>query len=389
MQRRVCVVGVGLADGPVAPELSSVMLEAQAFRRALDDAGLEHRDIDGLASAGYGGMHEVMLAEYLGLQPRWLESTSVGGSSFEFHTMHAYRAIEAGDVDTVAIVYGSNQLSASGRTLGTGGGRGRGGMAMPLPMAYEFPTGLTLVGSYAMAAQRHMYEFGTKPEQLASIAVQVREHAGRNPRAMYRDPITVDDVLSSKLVADPLHKLDCCVISDGGCCIILTTEDRARDLPHRPVFVRGAAGGTTHHSVQGMHDMTRTAAAVSGPKAFAEAGITPSDVDTFQMYDSFTYTVLVVLEDLGFAPKGEGGAFVTDGGGNLRLGGALPTNTDGGGLSCTHPGMRGLFLLCEATRQLRGEAGESQVPGAEVAVAHGSGGWLSTQGTVVLGTEGR
>jgi acetyl-CoA acetyltransferase len=262
-------------------------------------------------------------------------------------------------------------------------------MAMPLPMAYEFPTGLTLVGSYAMAAQRHMYEFGTKPEQLASIAVQVREHAGRNPRAMYRDPITVDDVLSSKLVADPLHKLDCCVISDGGCCIILTTEDRARDLPHRPVFVRGAAGGTTHHSVQGMHDMTRTAAAVSGPKAFAEAGITPSDVDTFQMYDSFTYTVLVVLEDLGFAPKGEGGAFVTDGGGNLRLGGALPTNTDGGGLSCTHPGMRGLFLLCEATRQLRGEAGESQVPGAEVAVAHGSGGWLSTQGTVVLGTEGR
>jgi acetyl-CoA acetyltransferase len=191
------------------------------------------------------------------------------------------------------------------------------------------------------------------------------------------------------LVADPLHKLDCCVISDGGCCIILTTEDRARDLPHRPVYVRGAAGGTTHHSVQGMRDMTRTAAAVSGPKAFAEAGITPADVDTFQMYDSFTYTVLVVLEDLGFASKGEGGAFVTDGGGNLRLSGALPTNTDGGGLSCTHPGMRGLFLLCEATRQLRGAAGDSQVPGAEIAVAHGSGGWLSTQGTVVLGTEGR
>jgi acetyl-CoA acetyltransferase len=389
MQRRVCVVGVGLADGPVTPDLSAVMLEAQAFRRALDDAGLEPRDIDGLASAGYGGMHEVMLAEYLGVQPRWLESTSVGGSSFEFHTMHAYRAIEAGDVDTVAIVYGSNQLSASGRTLGTGGGRGRGGMAMPLPMTYEFPTGLTLVGAYAMAAQRHMHEFGTKPEQLASIAVQVREHAGRNPHAMYRDPITVDDVLSSKLVADPLHKLDCCVISDGGCCIILTTEDRARDLPHRPVYVRGAAGGTTHHSVQGMRDMTRTAAAVSGPKAFAEAGITPADVDTFQMYDSFTYTVLVVLEDLGFASKGEGGAFVTDGGGNLRLSGALPTNTDGGGLSCTHPGMRGLFLLCEATRQLRGAAGDSQVPGAEIAVAHGSGGWLSTQGTVVLGTEGR
>jgi acetyl-CoA acetyltransferase len=387
MRRRVCVVGVGLADGPVTPDMSATMLEAQAFRRALTDAGLRKDEIDGLASAGYGGMHEVMLAEYLGVRPRWLESSSVGGSSFEFHTMHAYRAIEAGDVDTVAIVYGNNQLSASGRTLGTGGGgRGRG-MATPLPMAYEFPTGLTLVGAYAMAAQRHMHEYGTTPEQLASIAVQVREHAARNPNAMYRDPITVDDVLSSKLVADPLHKLDCCVISDGGCCIILTTEDRARDLAHRPVFVRGAAGGTTHHSIVSMPDMTRTAAAVSGPKAFAEAGITTADVDTFQMYDSFTYTVLVVLEDLGFAPKGEGGGFVADG--NLRLGGALPTNTDGGGLSCTHPGMRGLFLLCEATRQLRGEAGESQVPGAEIAVAHGSGGWLSTQGTVVLGTEPR
>ena len=388
MQRRVCAVGVGLSDGPVAPDMSSTMLEAQAFRRALDDAGLEKSTIDGLASAGYGGMHEVMLAEYLGVRPQWMESTSVGGSSFEFHTMHAYRAIQNGDADTIAVIYGNNQLSAFGRTLGTGGGGRGGGMAMPLPMAYEFPTGLTLVGAYAMAAQRHMYEYHTLPEQLASIAVQTREHAARNPRAMYRDIITVDDVLSSKLVADPLHKLDCCVISDGGCCLILTTEDRARDLAHRPVYIRGAAGGSTHHSINAMTDMTRTAAAVSGPKAFAEAGITPADVDMFAMYDSFTYTVLVVLEDLGFAPKGEGGAFVTDNGGNLRLGGALPTNTDGGGLSCTHPGMRGLFLLCEATRQLRGEAGDSQVGGAEVAVAHGSGGWLSTQATVVLGTEG-
>jgi acetyl-CoA acetyltransferase len=383
------VVGVGLSDGPVTPDMSATMLEAQSFRRALDDAGLEKSDIEGLASAGYGGMHEVGLAEYLGLTPRWLESSSVGGSSFEFHTMHAFRAIEAGDVDTVAIVYGNNQLSASGRTLGTGGGGGggRGGMQLPLPMSYEFPSGLTLVGAYAMAAQRHMHQFGTTADQLASISVQTREHAGRNPNAMYRDPMTVDDVLNSRLVADPLHKFDCCVISDGGCCIILTTEERARELAHRPVYVRGAAGGTTHHSIQAMADMTRTAAAVSGPKAFAEAGIKPSDVDMFAMYDSFTYTVLVVLEDLGFAPKGEGGAFVTDGGGNLRLGGALPTNTDGGGLSATHPGMRGLFLMCEATRQLRGEAGNAQVQGAEIAVAHGSGGWLSTQGTVVLGTE--
>src|SRR5690348_8043322 len=262
MQRKVCVVGVGLSDGPVTPNMSATMLEAQSFKRALDDAGLNKNEIDGLASAGYGGMHEVMLAEYLGVRPTWMESTSVGGSSFEFHTMHAYRAIQNGDADTIAIVYGNNQLSASGRTLGTGGGGGGRGGAMPFPMAYEFPTGLTLVGAYAMAAQRHMHQYGTTPEQLASIAVQTREHAASNPNAMYREPITVDDVLSSKLVADPLHKLDCCVISDGGCALILTTEDRARDLAHRPVYVRGAAAGMTHHSIQAMPDLTKTAGAI-------------------------------------------------------------------------------------------------------------------------------
>ena len=279
--------------------------------------------------------------------------------------MHAYRAIQNGDVDTVAIVYGNNQLSASGRTLGTGGGGGgRGGMAMPLPMAYEFPIG--------PHARRRVRDGGAAPHaRVRHDARAARVDRGADPRARGAQPATRCTATRSrsttcsvsKLVADPLHKLDCCVISDGGCCIILTTEDRARDLAHRPVYVRGAAGGTTHHSIAAMADMTRTAAAVSGPKAFADAGITPADVDMFAMYDSFTYTVLVVLEDLGFAPKGEGGAFVTDNGGNLRLGGALPTNTDGGGLSATHPGMRGLFLLCEATRQLRGEAGDSQVAG--------------------------
>ena len=385
MNRRVCVAGVGLADGPKTPDLSALMLQAQAFGRATADARMTKNDIDGLASAGYGGMHEVQLAEYLGLTPHWLDSTSCGGSSFEFHLLHAYRAIQAGDVDTVAIVYGNNELSAAGRSLGTGRAGGGGAAAMPYPMSWELPTGLTLVGSYAMAAQRHMYQYGTTSEQLASISVQTREHAGRNPNAMYRDPITVDDVLGSKLVADPLHKLDCCVVSDGGCAIVLTTEDRAKESGRPLVYVRGAATGMTHHSIQAMPDLTVTAGAVTGPKAFAEAGITPADVDTFQMYDSFTYTVLVCLEDLGFAPKGEGGPFVASGA--LRLGGALPTNTDGGGLSATHPGMRGLFLMCEAARQLRGEAGDSQVDGAEIAVAHGSGGWLSTMGTVVFGTE--
>ena len=279
MNRNVCVVGVGHADGPFETGLSQYQLIAQAFRRALDDAGLHKDDIEGLASAGYGGMHEVAVAEYLGLRPQWLESTSCGGSSFEFHAQHAFRAIAAGAVDTIAIVYGNNQLSANGRTLGTGGGAARGSVTPPGPMKYEYPTGLTLVGAYALAAQRHMHEFGTTPEQLASVSVQMREHAARNPHAMYRTPISVDDVLGSNLVADPLHKLDCCVISDGGCAVILTTEEKARELAHRPVFVRGAAGGTSHHSIVSMDDMTRTAAAISGPKAFAEAGITPSDVD--------------------------------------------------------------------------------------------------------------
>lgn len=386
MTRNVCIAGVGISDGPVTPHLSQYQLIAQAFRRALDDSGMHKSEVTGIASAGYGGMHEVAVAEYLGIQPRWMESTSCGGSSFEFHIQHAYRAIEAGDVDTVAVVYGNNQLSANGRTLGTGGGGGRS-MQPPGPMKYEFPTGMTLVGAYAMAAQRHMYEFGTTPEQLASIAVQMREHATRNPHAMYREPITLVDVLSSKLVADPLHKLDCCVISDGGCAVILTTEDRARDLRAKPVFVRGAAGGSTHHSIVSMQNMTTSAAALSGPAAFERSGIHASDVDVLCAYDSFTYTVLVILEDLGFAPKGEGGPFVADG--NLSLRGAIPTNPDGGGLSATHPGMRGLFLACEATRQLRGEAGASQVGGAEIAVCNGSGGWLSTQCTVVLGTEPR
>src|SRR4029079_16812596 len=194
----------------------------------------------GLASAGYGGMHEVQLAEYLGLTPHWLDSPSWCASTSEFHALHAYRAIQAGDVDTVAIVYGNNELSAAGRSLGTGRSGGGGAAAVPYPMSWEFPTGLTLVGAYAMAAQRHMHQYGTTSEQLASISVQTREHAARNPHAMYRDPITIDDVLGSKLAADPLHKLCSCVIPDVGCAIILTTEERAKALGRPPVYVRGA-----------------------------------------------------------------------------------------------------------------------------------------------------
>jgi acetyl-CoA acetyltransferase len=204
-----------------------------------------------------------------------------------------------------------------------------------------------------------------------------------NPNALYRDPITVEDVLDSRLIADPLHMLDCCVISDGGGAILMTTAERARDLPRPPVRVLGAAGGQTHWNIHQMPDFTRSAAARCAPEAFAQAGVGPGDIDTIQFYDSFTITVLVLLEDCGFAPKGEGGAFVSEG--HLRRGGRLPLNTDGGGLSACHSGMRGIFLLAEAVRQLRGDGGASQVPDCELALCVGSGGWLSCIGAVVLG----
>jgi acetyl-CoA acetyltransferase len=230
-----------------------------------------------------------------------------------------------------------------------------------------------------------MHEYGTTSEQLAEIAVGVREFASLNPNAMYRDPITTEDVVGSRLVADPLHKLDCCVISDGGGAVVLTTAERARDLPQPPVYVLGAAGGQTHWNISQMPDFTTTAAARCGAEAFGRAGVRPEDVDTIQIYDSFTITVLLLLEDLGFCKKGEGGAFVAEG--HLRRGGRLPLNTDGGGLSSCHSGMRGIFLLVEATRQLRHQAGEAQVPDCRIALACGSGGYLSCIGAVVLGSE--
>jgi acetyl-CoA acetyltransferase len=241
------------------------------------------------------------------------------------------------------------------------------------------------VGGYAFVAQRHMHEYGTTSEQLAEIAVGVREYAGLNPKAMYRDPIRVQDVLASRMVADPLHKLDCCVVSDGGGAFIMTTAERARDLRHPPVRVLGAAGGQTHWNISQMPDYTTSAGATCIPEALARAGVRASEIDTLQFYDSFTITVLVLLEDAGFCKKGEGGAYVQQG--HLRRGGRHPLNTDGGGLSALHSGMRGIFLINEAVRQLRGDGGEAQVPDAKLALAVGSGGWISCIGAVVLGRD--
>jgi acetyl-CoA acetyltransferase len=378
------IVGIGHSDAPRAPHLDSVGHHVQAIQRALADAGLEKRAIDGYLCAGMAGgpAEAVTLAEYLGIDHRYIDGTMTGGSSFEFHVQHAAAAIREGLCDTVLVSYGSDLLSRSGRSLGTGGFRFPKVSGADL---YSAPYGLPIVGGYALVAQRHRHEFGTTSEQLAEIAVGVREFAALNPSAMYREPITAADVLASRVIADPLHLLDCCVVSDGGGAFLMTTAERARDLRRPAVRVLGAAGAQTHWNISQMPDYTTSAGATCIPEAFARAGVTPSDVDTIQFYDSFTITVLVLLEDSGFCKKGEGGAFVAQG--HLRRGGRLPLNTDGGGLSALHSGMRGLFLITEAVRQLRGEAGLAQVPDAKVALAVGSGGWLSCIGAVVLGRE--
>jgi acetyl-CoA acetyltransferase len=382
--RRAVIAGVATSDYPYLPELSEHAVHGQVADRALTDAGMTLGDVDGLATAGFFPMYAVGVAEYLGIRPTYLDETNTGGSSFEVLVEHAAYAVEAGAAEVVLVTYGSIQLSQMGRRLGTGGGGGAG--MMPGPAIHDALWGNTLVGNYALAARRHMHEFGTTPEQLAAVAVTMREHARTNPQAQYRDPITVDDVVGSRLVADPLHKLDCCVISDGGAACVVTTAERASDLAREPVHILGGAHASTHHlNLSAMGPLTSTAAALSGPLAFARAGIRAADVDVAQLYDSFTITVVLTVEDLGFCAKGEGGAFVENGG--LGLSGRLPTNTDGGGLSACHPGMRGMFLIVEAVRQLRGECGPTQVPGARIAVAHGTGGVLSTGATLVLGKE--
>jgi acetyl-CoA acetyltransferase len=383
--RTPVIVGIAQSDYPKAPYLDAFGHHVQATKRVLADSGVAKKDIDGYVGVPMGGGDDAAtMAEYLRINHRYIDGTMTGGSSFEFHMQHAAAAIRNGLCETVLVTYGSDFLSRLGRTLGTGG-YGRPGAGVSGPFRYEVPYGNSLIGSYAMAARRHMHEFGTTSEQLAEIAVGVREYAGLNPNAMYRDPITVDDVVNSRMVADPLHKLDSCVVSDGGGALILTTAERARDLPQPPVYILGGAGGETHWNISQMPDFTRTAAAAAGPEAFTQAGITPADVDTVQLYDSFTITVLLLLEDLGFCPKGEGGRFVQEG--HLRRRGDLPLNTDGGGLSSCHSGMRGIFLLIEAVRQLRHQAGEAQVPDARIAVAAGSGGYLSCIGVTVLGRE--
>ncbi len=386
LRGKVAVVGVADIASP-SGRLDKTMaeLEAMMVKEALNDAGLTLQDVDGLFTARSESMGTLDLAERLGVHPTVTDTTMTGGSSFEVHVEHAAAALALGLCEVAVVVYASTPRS---------GGAYRPGQAYrdwnpsrPSPMLeWEQPYGISLpMGAYALAASRHMAEFGTTREDLAEIAVSTRQWAAMNPRARYRDPLTAEEVLASKPLCEPLHKLDCCVVTDGAGAIVLTRADRARQLKQPPAYVLGAGTHHTHSIISQMPDLTVTAGKVSGARAMAMAGIRPADVDVLETYDSFTITALLSIEDLGFCKKGEGGRFVRNG--TLRPGGRLPTNTNGGGLSYTHPGMYGIFLLVEAARQIRGTSGQNQVEGVDIAVAHGSGGFLSAMSTVVLGSE--
>jgi acetyl-CoA C-acetyltransferase len=367
LRNEIAVVGVYEHPRRWAPDKTAFQIAAESARGALEDAGLTIKDVDGYATSGVGPIGALSMCHHLNLKPDWIDSTAIGGSSFVAQVAYAGAAIRAGLCRTVLITYGAT--AASERfAIGTGGG-----FSQDPPDAFDIPYGPTIVGAYGLVAQRHMHEYGTTSEQLAEIAVTIRRHASLNPNAKYRDPITVEDVLASRVISSPLHLLDCCMISDGGGALVVTSAERARDLKKRPALVLGAGVANRHNGI-GQRDILDIAARQSGAKAFERSGVKHSDVDLCMIYDSFTITVLSTLENLGFCKLGEGGPFVQNG--RIGLGGELPVNLDGGGLSSNHPGMRGIFLVIEAVKQLRGESGERQVKDAKIALCHGTGGWL-------------
>ena len=379
------IAGIYEHPGREIPDQTLAQIHAQCCAGALADAGLTFADVDAYFCAGdspgFGGLS---MAEYLGLRCRYLDSTDTGGSSYLFHLGHAAAAIAEGKVKVALI-----SLAGKPRTGGAApGGAGRTGGAPE--GSFEQLWGMVVVNGYALAAARHRYEFGTTSEQLAEIKVAASLHAQHNPHALLRDVVTVDDVVSSPMIADPLHRLDCCVITDGGGAIVVVAPEVARSLSRTGVKVLGH-GEAVKHGDNGRIDLTYTGAVWSGPRAFEESGVTPADIGYASIYDSFTITVLQTVEDLGFCAKGEGGRFVLDG--TLQAPhGRLPFNTDGGGLCNNHPGNRGgMTKILEAVRQLRGEAHPAvQVPNPRLALAHGTGGSIATRmgsATVILGTE--
>jgi acetyl-CoA acetyltransferase len=371
----VAIVGIAELGTDSTAERSPSGMMAEASRRALAEAGVSKSQVDGLfTTTPYFYAPTLTFAEYFGLTPRYSDSTVIGGCSFEAYVGHATAAINAGLCDYALITYGSTQRSDSGALVS--------GAEWSI---YEQPYGMMHpISPIAMMAQRHMYQFGTTSEQFAHAAVAARQWAMLNPAAPRHEPLSVDDVLSSTLISSPLHKLDCCLVTDGAAALVLTSAERARDLPVDPIYVLGFGEAANHRNITGMPDLTSTRATDSVDRAFRMAGLRTADVDVAQVYDAFTVSLLILLEDLGFCAKGEGGAFVESGA--IAPGGSLPLNTGGGGLSYAHPGMLGLFLLTEAVRQLRGNAGDRQVHDAQIALAHGMGFTLGGHASVLLGT---
>lgn len=375
----IAAVGVGLTDFGDLPGRSARENLGEAAFRALADAGIDKNEVDGLFTSNFPDTFPCLhLAEYLGVSPKVMDDTNIGGSVYVSQLQHAAMAIQAGVCNVALIAMGSNTRSKLKQT---------GVIDAPrehFKYSDEYKPKAPM-NAYALAAARHMHEYGTTRENLAEVAVAARQWAQLNPRAMRRTPLSVDDVLQSKMVCDPLSALDCCLIADAGAAVVLVSAERAKNLPQKPVYLLGVGVAMTHAGIAQMPDLTVTAAAQAGERAYAMAGVNAKDIDLVTLYDAFTINTLLFLEDLGFCEKGEGGAFVSNG--NIAPGGTLPVNTNGGGLSCVHPGMYGLMLIVECVEQLRGNTGDRQVKDAQVALCNGNGGHLSSEVTAIFGTE--
>ena len=377
MSAHAAIVGAAETDrlGKL-PDRSELSLHLEAARNALADAGLGPADIDGVAGVSNPG--PLTVAHALGVTPTWLDTTTVGGTSFLFHVRHAAAAIAAGQCTTVLVTHGQSGRSRVGASRWSRD-------PSSLQGQFEAPYGvLGPPSTFTVPALRYMKETGTTHEQLAQVAVMQRRWAARNPRALMREEITVDDVYASRMIAYPFHLLECCLVTDGGGALVVTSAERARDFPKPPVYLLGSGEACDAPMMSMMEDLTRSRGfRMSSEAAFAQAGVAHGDVDHVMIYDAFAHVPLYGLEDMGFVGRGEAGAFIAEG--NTAPGGRLPLNTNGGGLSYTHTGMYGMFLICESVRQVRGEAA-AQVPGVDVSVALGNGGMFMAAATLVLGT---
>jgi acetyl-CoA acetyltransferase len=382
LRKTAAIIGIGETEVGVVPNKSSMQFHVEAAKLAIEDCGIEKSEIDGVLTCGSmvedHPHHSVLVSEYMGILPKFTNTERFGGASKCAMVFHAAMAVSLGICQNVLVVTGDNLLSGKSREGAVKG------FAENRHPEFEIPYGATIITCYALAAQRHMFEFGTKPEQLASVSVAMRKHASLNPKAQKRELIKIEDVISSKMVSSPLHLLDCSLISDGGGAVIVTSAERAKNCKKSPVYILGGGEGFTHEHISQAPTLTSFGAVQSGRSAFGMAGVRPEDIDVAGLYDAFTICPIIALEDLGFCKKGEGGPFVE--GGRIELGGKLPVNPHGGLLSHAHPGVPGgIFHVLEMVRQLRGEAGDRQVKDAKLSLVHGSGGPFASHCTLILG----